>query len=510
MSAAAKRNLLLTIDVFGTLIKPRTPIIDQYKEEAAKFGVQFNVTNDLDKLMASEFKMAYIQAHQKHPNHGAGEKAIGFEEWWRIVIKKSLEPFIAPGVKIPDGLGPALVKRFSSLEGYDLHHDVIPFLKSISSRIPPWRYPPLVTIPPNGAPPPDMPITICGILSNGDPRISVILESLGIAKYFSFQHLSYNTGFQKPSREAFRNARQTGLRIGKGNPSYTTRNPTSRAELTKKWLGWDFIHVGDDVSHDWCAARKVTDMQPVWLDRAKVGLGHGDSMEKFIKRSTDEYPMQMPHMAEGMKDWGDQLPDDKLWKLLGTLKPKSTGNPTPQELRNELRRSTITNLTELPHLFPHYYIPLETGDDNPVSIALRDPDKWDDELRKLAKRKQQEKRRTLAMVSQEKMKWVEKRNFREQVKKEKEYGNGMKWQAKQERPLTRYVGRNIERGSYSRRYSNGREEISSAERVSQPWKLWRNAKDTGGRGNSSERARATQGKSREFKGESQWDWYRRQ
>ncbi|KAF8450004.1 hypothetical protein BGX38DRAFT_1092313, partial [Terfezia claveryi] len=203
MSAPAKRNLILTIDAFGTLIKPRIPIIDQYKEEAAKLGVQFNVTNDLDKLMASEFKKAYNQAQLNHPNHGAGKKEIGFEEWWRIVIKNTLQPFTA---KIPSGLAPALLKRFSSSEGYDLHNDVLPFLKSISSRNPPWRYPPLVTIPPNSASPPDMPITIFGILSNGDPRIPMILESLGIAKYFSFQHLSYITGIRKPSREAFRNA----------------------------------------------------------------------------------------------------------------------------------------------------------------------------------------------------------------------------------------------------------------------------------------------------------------
>jgi len=56
MSAPAKRSLVLTIDAFGTLIKPRTPIIGQYKQEAAKLGVQFNVTNHLDQLMAKEFK----------------------------------------------------------------------------------------------------------------------------------------------------------------------------------------------------------------------------------------------------------------------------------------------------------------------------------------------------------------------------------------------------------------------------------------------------------------------
>ena len=357
----------------------------------------------------------------------------------------------------------------------------------------------------------------------------MILESLGIAKYFSFQHLSYVTGFEKPTREAFRNARQTGLRIGKGNPSYTTRDPISRAELRKKWLGWDFVHVGDDVSHDWCAARKVMDIQPVWLDRAGAGLWQGDTMTKFIKRSTDEYPVQMIHMAEGMKNWGNQKwTDDKRWKLLSTPKPKSSANLTPEQLRNELRNSTITDLTELPHLFPHYHIPPETEDGNPVSIALLDPDKWGDEVKKLGEERAQANRETLAMVSQ--LRWPETKKYWEQRERVKKHEEGMKGQAKEgQKILTKYLAKDTERGSYSRRYSNGREEISgvSTERAGQPemsgkahsWKLGRNAKNAGGRRNVSSikkhresgtgaGAQATHRRN-EAIGESQWDWYRR-
>ena len=34
-----KRSLILTLDAFGTLIKPRKPISIQYREEAEKFGL---------------------------------------------------------------------------------------------------------------------------------------------------------------------------------------------------------------------------------------------------------------------------------------------------------------------------------------------------------------------------------------------------------------------------------------------------------------------------------------
>lgn len=355
----------------------------------------------------------------------------------------------------------------------------------------------------------------------------MILESLNITKYFSFQHLSYNTGYEKPTREAFRNARQTGLRIGKGNPSYTTREPISRAEMRKKWLGWDFIHVGDDISHDWCAARKLIDMQPVWLDRTGEGLDHGETMVKFIKRSTDEYPLQMIHMAEGMKEWGEQKwadkilkRADKILKPLNTPKLKSASYPTPAELQNELRNSTITDLTELPCLFPHYHIPPQTEGGNPGSIALIDPDKWDDEVKKLGMERAMQNRATLARVSR--LTYSEKRKFWAQKKDAKKSREEIKRQEiESQRISIKHIARDCERGSYSRRYSHGREEIFgvSSDRVSQPgneevssdksqrWKLDGSEKNTGRRNVE----KGTQGeRNREVKGESQWDWYRRQ
>jgi len=56
MWSPAKRSLVLTIDAFGTLIKPRIPIAEQYKQEAARFGVRLNGMDQLDKLIAYEYK----------------------------------------------------------------------------------------------------------------------------------------------------------------------------------------------------------------------------------------------------------------------------------------------------------------------------------------------------------------------------------------------------------------------------------------------------------------------
>jgi len=350
----------------------------------------------------------------------------------------------------------------------------------------------------------------------------MILESLGIARYFSFQSLSYNSGYEKPSREAFRDARQTGLRIGKGDPNYSTKDPISKIEVRRNLLGWDFIHIGDDISHDWCAARKVMDIQPVWLDRAGMGLNQGDAMGKFTKRRADGYPLQMPHMAEGMKGWGKQKWGDNNTRRSDASRPQSTASPTPEELQNELMNSTITSLTELPHLFQHYDIPPETEDNSSLVMVLQDPDQWGDNVKRLSKEKERHNRDILRRMSQ--LTWSEKKKYWEQ-RKDWEQPRGQEKEI-QRIPVKYQVGRDRGREAYPPRYSNGREEISGISgEAFQPrngeWSSgkghWQNL-GTSGERTSGRRNVSNIEKSRESAepeatqsgggGITQWGWYR--
>lgn len=54
MSAPQKRSLVLTMDAFGTLLRPRKPVVNQYREEAAKFGVTLFKHTEQD--MENSFK----------------------------------------------------------------------------------------------------------------------------------------------------------------------------------------------------------------------------------------------------------------------------------------------------------------------------------------------------------------------------------------------------------------------------------------------------------------------
>ncbi|KAF8462966.1 hypothetical protein BDZ91DRAFT_683171, partial [Kalaharituber pfeilii] len=264
-----KKNLILTIDAFNTLIKPRKPLQQQYIEEAVKYGLN-PPKNSLDLL--GSFKKAFNRTKLKYPHFGGGEdpKRVGYRVWWHHVISQTFRTF-NPETRIPPELCDAIIDRFSGSEGYELYPDVLPFLTTLfdQSNPPVWRYgagASVVTNPRNAI---NSPCVMLGVLSNCDSRIPRILESLGIAKYFSFYTLSYDHGLSKPARQLFREARLAGLR---------TLNPD--IVIKEVWDGWDFVHIGDDLFHDYLAAGKVADFTPIWLDRSGLGL-RGGEVPKF-------------------------------------------------------------------------------------------------------------------------------------------------------------------------------------------------------------------------------------
>src|SRR5437764_10010271 len=86
------------------------------------------------------------------------------------------------------------------------------------------------------------------IVSNFDGRLRVILERLGISKYFGHIFVSSEIGADKPDPEIFRRAvKFLGLQPG------------------------DVLHVGDDPERDWQAAA-IAGLRIFKLDRSKNSL----------------------------------------------------------------------------------------------------------------------------------------------------------------------------------------------------------------------------------------------
>src|SRR5262249_23198410 len=86
------------------------------------------------------------------------------------------------------------------------------------------------------------------IVSNFDGRLRVILEHLGISKYFGYVFASSEIGADKPDPEIFRRA----LKFLKLHPG-------------------EVLHVGDDPERDWQAAT-AAGLSIFQLERSKNSL----------------------------------------------------------------------------------------------------------------------------------------------------------------------------------------------------------------------------------------------
>ncbi|KAL8870423.1 MAG: hypothetical protein Q9174_003530, partial [Haloplaca sp. 1 TL-2023] len=194
--------------------------------------------------------------HQKkeHPNYG---KASGMDptRWWSNVIRSTFLPISPPSAAVPQSLIVALLRRFSSQEGYRLFDDVLPFFLELNR----WRTQPGATHA-NGFDPMHLQV---GIISNSDDRVSAILASLGLhvnertcgpsaaieAKGpfdIDWVTLSYDVGAEKPDRSIFDAAEKT---------SAITRDSENL-----------FCHVGDSLSEDYHGAREAG-WESLLLDR---------------------------------------------------------------------------------------------------------------------------------------------------------------------------------------------------------------------------------------------------
>lgn len=77
---APRHNLVLCFDAFGTLIKPKQPILNQYALVAEQCGLK---NLDVSQLTAS-FAAAYKAESAAHPNYGKASN-MGAERWWTNV-----------------------------------------------------------------------------------------------------------------------------------------------------------------------------------------------------------------------------------------------------------------------------------------------------------------------------------------------------------------------------------------------------------------------------------------
>jgi putative hydrolase of the HAD superfamily len=147
------------------------------------------------------------------------------KDWWRKLVDLVLNE-TAPSLKEldRDNFFEIAYEHFAEAGVWELYPEVLEVLERLSPRFQ------------------------LSVISNFDGRLRMILEQLGISKFFKYVFLSSELGADKPDPEIFRRA----LNLIPLNPN-------------------DVLHVGDDPECDWQAAA-AAGLSIFPLDRKKNSL----------------------------------------------------------------------------------------------------------------------------------------------------------------------------------------------------------------------------------------------
>jgi putative hydrolase of the HAD superfamily len=205
-------------DAAGTLFYLTKTVGDHY----ALVGEQVGLNLDAKKL-----DDAFYSAWAKIPPREAidGPRENDDKDWWRELTDQVLSE-AAPevGELDRDNFFEVVYEHFAESGAWELYPDVTDVLTQLRRR---FRL---------------------AIVSNFDGRLRVILEHLGISKYFGHIFVSSEIGADKPDPEIFRRALK-----------FLDLRPES------------VLHVGDDPERDWQAAR-AAGLSIFKLDRTKNSL----------------------------------------------------------------------------------------------------------------------------------------------------------------------------------------------------------------------------------------------
>ena len=188
-------------DAMGTLIYLTHNVGYHYALVGREIGL---------KLDAAELDRAFSEAWDAMPTRDPidGPRENDDKDWWREVVEQVLDD-VAPTLSDldRDNFFEIAYEHFAEAGVWDLYPEVVVVLEELRTRFQ------------------------LAVVSNFDGRLRMILEHLGISKFFSHVFVSSEVGADKPDPEIFR-----------------------RALKFIKLKAHEALHVGDDPDRDWKAA----------------------------------------------------------------------------------------------------------------------------------------------------------------------------------------------------------------------------------------------------------------
>ncbi|KAK5995082.1 Putative uncharacterized hydrolase C7D4.05-like protein [Cladobotryum mycophilum] len=257
--ARPRPNLLLCLDAFGTLFRPKRTVAQQYGEVARRCGlVGFS-----DEELEISLRAAMKDEAKRNPNYGKAT-GLGATRWWANAagailfprgVRRRAQPRIHPG---------------------GLRHQNTPQRRF--ERV------------------------VVGVVTNSDDRVPSILSSLGIkvspSRYgtaeaepgaiaerqedydIDFHCMSYDVGAEKPDVRIFQAAELMLARL------IAVRDGKRPAEAAAESTSWQKVYVGDEYAKDVVGAVNAS-WNPVLLDAEDRSDGV-PRLEHYPTRALDE------------------------------------------------------------------------------------------------------------------------------------------------------------------------------------------------------------------------------
>ena len=205
-------------DAAGTLFYLTKTVGDHYAYVGREIGL------DLD---AQQLDRAFHAAWRQMPRRPAidGPRENDDKAWWHELVDRVFDQ-VAPSVSNldRDNFFEIAYDHFAEAGVWNLYPEVLDVLKQLRERFQ------------------------LAVISNFDGRLPLILQNLGISKYFAHLFISSELGADKPDPEIFRRA----LKLIHLNAD-------------------EVLHVGDDPERDWKAAKEAG-LLVFQLDRPKNSL----------------------------------------------------------------------------------------------------------------------------------------------------------------------------------------------------------------------------------------------
>ncbi|XP_049884923.1 rhythmically expressed gene 2 protein-like [Pectinophora gossypiella] len=198
---------LVTFDATNTLLKFRVPPWQHYAVVARDHGFT-GTADDLKHRLLDSYKNTWT----KYPNFGKCK--INWDQWWTTVVKMTFDGLLPMNTDI-EHIASRLIEEFSSTKCWRAVDG--------SNKL-------IQTLQDNGF--------ILGVISNFDPRLTIILKSVKMNEKFDFILTSYESGYSKPDVKIFKYA----------------------LEMCEKCTGKivkpsESLHIGDDIEKDYHGAR---------------------------------------------------------------------------------------------------------------------------------------------------------------------------------------------------------------------------------------------------------------